>query len=200
MSTVSIEQLARDAGLTAPRRYEVDWARAEAAVGTRLPADYKEYVYWFGPGAFDEFLIICVPGVENSNTELAAHLAQKHAASRLQTRLFPTSERRVPLFPAPDGWLPWGFTTGSDGLYWVVSGDDPDRWTVAGRPGRGSGLAYFNGGIVEFLRTFVWYTVEMPFIPEAECDLPVPFEPSTGEWLSGGAGEPLEPYGRFAFA
>ncbi|MCX4743786.1 SMI1/KNR4 family protein [Streptomyces antibioticus] len=54
--TASIEQLARDEGLSAPRRYVVDWERAEATIGTRLPADYKEYVYWFGPGDFDEYL------------------------------------------------------------------------------------------------------------------------------------------------
>ncbi|GAA3298055.1 hypothetical protein GCM10020295_32690 [Streptomyces cinereospinus] len=36
----------------------MDWDRAEAAVGTRLPTDYKEYVYWFGSGAFDDYLII----------------------------------------------------------------------------------------------------------------------------------------------
>ncbi|WP_437093737.1 hypothetical protein [Streptomyces sp. enrichment culture] len=54
-------RLAGDAGLTAPRRYEVD-GRAGAAVGTRLSADCNEYVHWFGPGAFAEFLITCVPG------------------------------------------------------------------------------------------------------------------------------------------
>ncbi|WP_225995002.1 hypothetical protein, partial [Streptomyces arboris] len=46
--------------------------RITLEIGTRLPADYKEYVYWFGPVGFDEYLVVCVPGVENSNTELAA--------------------------------------------------------------------------------------------------------------------------------
>ncbi|MGJ3560846.1 hypothetical protein ACR6C2_30190 [Streptomyces sp. INA 01156] len=40
-----------------------------AAVGTRLSADCKEYVHWFGPGDFAEYLIVCVPGAENSDTE-----------------------------------------------------------------------------------------------------------------------------------
>ncbi|MEU3090371.1 hypothetical protein ACWCQ0_39145 [Streptomyces massasporeus] len=194
---MSIEQLARDAGLTAPRCYRVDWDRAEAAVGTRLPTDYKEYVYWFGPGDFDDYLIVCVPGVENSNTELAARLAHEQHGVRVLVQLAPKATPRVPLFPVPGGWLPWGFTTGGDGLYWVTSGDDPDCWTVAGRPGRGSDLAFFDGGCTAFLHTFIWDTVEMPFIPEAEGDVPVLFQPDTGEWLEGGAGTRLEAYGRF---
>ncbi|MGW1184448.1 hypothetical protein ACWD7Y_08145 [Streptomyces drozdowiczii] len=193
---MSIESLARAAELTAPRRYQVDWDRAEAAVGTVLPADYKEYVYWFGPGGFDDYLIVCVPGVENSNTELAAHLAAAHEGARVRARLTGAAPR-VPLFPEPGGWLPWGFTTGGDGLYWVTSEDAPDRWTVAGRPGRGSDLAFFDGGFTAFLHTFVRDTVEMPFIPEAEGDVPVPFQPGTGAWLEGGAGTRLEAYGRF---
>lgn len=109
----------------------------------RLPADYKEYVHWFGPGDFDEYLIICVPGVENSTTELAARLARERNGARLLTQIVPKMRARIPLFPEPGGWLPWGFTTGGDGLYWVTSGDDPDRWTIAGRPGRGTDFGYF---------------------------------------------------------
>ncbi|MFI1422780.1 hypothetical protein ACH4VX_33400 [Streptomyces sp. NPDC020731] len=195
---LGIEQLAHDAGLSASRRYLVDWERAEAAIGTRLPADYKEYVHWFGPGGFDEYLIVCVPGVENSNTELAARLAHEHDGARSRKQINPGASPRVPLFPEPGGWLPWGFTTGGDGLYWVTSGGDPDRWTVAGRPGRGSDRAYFDGNFAEFLHAFLWDTVEMPFLPEAECDLPVRFEPDTGKWRTGGAGEPLDACGHFA--
>ncbi|KAB2588667.1 SMI1/KNR4 family protein, partial [Streptomyces arboris] len=69
---MTIEELASAAGMTSARQYLVDWDRVETEIGTRLPADYKEYVYWFGPGGFDEYLVVCVPGVENSNTELAA--------------------------------------------------------------------------------------------------------------------------------
>ncbi|WP_327189308.1 hypothetical protein [Streptomyces xinghaiensis] len=192
---MSIEELGRDAGLSASRRYSVDWDRVESTMGTRLPMDYKQYVHWFGPGGFDDYLVVCVPGVENSNTELAARLAKERADRQLRSRLAP-GPSRFPLFPEPGGWLPWGFTTGGDGLYWVTSSDDPDCWTVAGRPGRGSDLAYFDGGFAAFLRTFVWDTVELPFIAEAEGEVPLKFEPQSGEWLGGG-GTRLEPYGRF---
>ncbi|MFF7969371.1 hypothetical protein ACFZC3_28965 [Streptomyces sp. NPDC007903] len=192
---MSIEQVARDAGLAAPRRYRVDWDHVETALGTRLPTDYKEYIYWFGPGSFDDYLIVCVPGVENSNTELVARLAQEHRSAHTRAELTGAAPR-VPLFPEPGGWLPWGFTTGGDGLYWVTSANDPDCWTVAGRPSRGADLTSFDGGFTAFLRTFIWDTVEMPFMPEAESDVPIAFEPQCGEWL-GGSGERLEAHGRF---
>ncbi|MGW7401537.1 SMI1/KNR4 family protein [Streptomyces cyaneofuscatus] len=68
----------------------------ETEIGTRLPADYKEYVNWFGPGGFDEYLVVCVPGVENSNTELptsrsngrmndCARRSTEHGSPRLPT-------------------------------------------------------------------------------------------------------------------
>lgn len=193
-----IEELARDAGLSAPRRYQVDWDRAEASAGTRLSADYKEYVYWFGPGSFDDYLIVCVPGVENGNTELATRLAKEQADARLRAQLAPSSAR-FELFPEPGGWLPWGFTTGGDGLYWVTSSEGPDHWTIAGRPSRGSDYSLFDGSFSSFLHTFIWDTVEMHFIPEAEGDVPIAFEPQSGEWL-GGAGVRLEAYGRFGTA
>ncbi|MCX4743784.1 hypothetical protein [Streptomyces antibioticus] len=139
-----------------------------------------------------------MPGVENSNAELAARLAHEHRGARLRERIDPKASPRIPLFPEPGGWLPWGFTTGGDGLYWVTSDADPDNWTIAGRPGRGPDFGYFDGGFTEFLHSFLWDTVEMPFIPEAEGDVPVPFEPDTGQWRAGGAGEPLEAHGHFA--
>lgn len=191
----TIEELASAAGLTAARRYVVDWDRVETEIGTRLPADYKEYVHWFGPGGFDEYLVICVPGVENSNTELAAHLAKQRADERLRAQI-DRSATPSPLFPEPDGWLPWGYTTGSDVFYWETSAKDPDSWTIIGRPGGSDDVVRFDGGFTDFLHAFVWDTVEMPFIPETESDVPIAFEPRTGEWL-GGAGERLQPHGRF---
>ncbi|MFE8979109.1 hypothetical protein ACFYM7_37755 [Streptomyces cyaneofuscatus] len=74
--------------------------------------------------------------------------------------------------------------------------NDPNEWTIVGRPGESDDVVPFDGGFTDFLHTFVWDTVEMPFIPEPESDVPIAFEPRIGEWL-GGAGERLQPYGRF---
>lgn len=44
-------------------RPAVDWPATEAALGTPLPSDYKEVVDLFGPGSFDWYLELLVPGV-----------------------------------------------------------------------------------------------------------------------------------------
>ncbi|WP_406172727.1 SMI1/KNR4 family protein [Streptomyces sp. NBC_00996] len=104
---MSIEQLARDAGLTVPRRYQVDWDRAEAAVGTRLPADFKEHVYWFGPGRFGDYFFVSVPGVENSNIEFVANMRTEGEDYRSWNAGDQRPPATVPLFPGPGGWLPF---------------------------------------------------------------------------------------------
>ncbi|MDH2393428.1 hypothetical protein QCN29_32630 [Streptomyces sp. HNM0663] len=91
---------------------------------------------------------------------------------------------------------PDGLPTSFPGHTPKMGSDDPDRWTIAGRPGRGDDFAYFDGGFAAFLHTYVWDTVEMHFLSEAEEDVPIPFEPDGGEWL-GEPAERLEAYGRF---
>lgn len=49
-------------GRTEPDRRGFDWAATEAALGTPLPGDYKDIVDAFGPGSFDEYLDLLVPG------------------------------------------------------------------------------------------------------------------------------------------
>jgi hypothetical protein len=102
---MTVAEMARDAGLKEPRRYVVDWARVEAAVGTRLPADYKEYVYWFGPGGFEDSFFVSLPGVENSNTDFLSNLQDEEA----DLRSWNSGDREVAairLFPETGGGCP----------------------------------------------------------------------------------------------
>ncbi|MFJ8072501.1 hypothetical protein ACIQ7Q_00830 [Streptomyces sp. NPDC096176] len=189
-----IDQLAEAAGLSAPRRYAVDWERAERELGTRLPADYKEYVYWFGPGCFDDYLFVAVPGIENANVELGGLLRNEQVLIASLSELSGTPVL-LPVHPEPSGWLPWGRTSNGDVLYWVVSSEDPDQWKIAGRPGRGLDLGHFDAGFADFIHAFVWDTVDLHFIAETDSEVPITFEPTPGEWR--GSGEQLQPYGRF---
>lgn len=191
---VTISQLASDAGLEGPRRYKVDWGRAEAELGTSLPSDYKEYVYWFGPGGFEEYLYICIPGVENSVTELGSRLKDEGKISDLRKKINPDSPRPYSLFPEVGGWLPWGFTIDGDALYWVTSPGDPNAWTVAASS-RADDLAHFNGGFSQYLYSYIWNTGEMEFFDETDSQIPIPFEASDGKWRGGG--ERLSEYGYF---
>ncbi|MET9594449.1 hypothetical protein ABZY45_26500 [Streptomyces sp. NPDC006516] len=54
-----VERLMSITAWTAPpRRPDVDWARTESRLGTRLPGDYKRMVETFGEGAFDAYLAL----------------------------------------------------------------------------------------------------------------------------------------------
>ncbi|MTE20541.1 hypothetical protein F0L17_15790 [Streptomyces sp. TRM43335] len=191
---MSMERLAAAAGLNGPRRYVVDWQRVEASLGTRLPADYREYVYWFGPGNFQDEFVVCVPGVENSNVELASRLRDERDSGRLWTEVS-GDPVPFPLFPEPAGWLPFAFTLEGGAVYWVTEGEDPDRWTIGARD-RMWRPERFDGGFSEFLREAVWDTIELDAVQEYGDEPPLAFRPSDGAWI-GGAGARLEPYGSF---
>ncbi|WP_073502673.1 SMI1/KNR4 family protein [Actinacidiphila paucisporea] len=52
-----VDRLVRVTGWTpSSRRQDVDWARIEGRLGSRLPGDYKRMVATFGVGAFDGYL------------------------------------------------------------------------------------------------------------------------------------------------
>ncbi|MFE0733158.1 SMI1/KNR4 family protein [Streptomyces antibioticus] len=194
MSVANIEGLARDVGIEAPRRFIVDWQRAESEIGTRLPQEYKDYVYWFGPGGFEDDFFVSVPGVENSNIEFLSNFQDEVE----DLRNWNSGDRTlapIRLFPEAGGWLPFAVTDEGCAVFWVTEGDDPDRWKVAART-RYWEPEYFGGGFVEFLRAAVRGTAELVALPEPQHTPPLEFWPDDGSWL-GGAGTRLEAYSRF---
>ncbi|WP_340558847.1 hypothetical protein [Streptomyces sp. GSL17-111] len=192
---MSIDQLGRDAGLAVPRRYVVDWDRVEHDLGASLPADYKSYVYWFGPGRFDDYLTVFVPGVVNSNVELVHALSteRKVIHSRSQISGQPAL---YAVYPEEGGVIPWAGTSDGDVLCWRTGSVDPGQWTIVGRPGRGRDIGYYDGGMVGFMHEFIWDAIEMSFISEVDSDIPLAFQPTDGS-RPGAGRPPLEQYGYF---
>lgn len=68
--TLWVRRLADAVGLVNSRRFSVPWRRVEADIGSELPRDHKEFVEYFGPGNFDDYLWVHVPGVEAPWLEL----------------------------------------------------------------------------------------------------------------------------------
>ncbi|MFH9196802.1 hypothetical protein ACH4KO_04755 [Streptomyces anulatus] len=85
-------------GRTKPDRCGFDWAATEAALGTALPGDYKDIVDAFGPGSFDEYLDLLVPGA------LGTDLVSWGRDMARYADLY----RPYPVHPAPGGVLIWG--------------------------------------------------------------------------------------------
>lgn len=102
----------------------VDWSAAEAALGTRLPADYKEIVDLFGEGGFDDYLDLLVPGAFGSDLVQWSRGDAEHA----------DMWRPYAVHPAPDGLLRWGTSEQEVDFFWQTGAGDPDGWTVLAQP------------------------------------------------------------------
>jgi SMI1 / KNR4 family (SUKH-1) len=105
------------------------WAKVEAALGTRLPDDFKAFTELYGSGKVDDFLYLFNPFAAGQDGNLLFEKDRVLAAYTQTRAKFP---QRLPLppFPEPGGMLPLGRTDNGDELYWVALGD-PGDWPVA---------------------------------------------------------------------
>ncbi|MFJ6569064.1 SMI1/KNR4 family protein [Streptomyces sp. NPDC091292] len=118
---------------------EVDWAAAEAVIGTPLPADYKELFARFGEGEFSGYLDL-YPPVESDTASIAGWLRSMRTAAETIPYARDAYAPHGLFSPGGTGLLPWGGSVQADEFCWLVDGGDPDTWHVAARshdePGR----------------------------------------------------------------
>ncbi|MFF1921903.1 hypothetical protein ACFVW8_15185 [Streptomyces sp. NPDC058221] len=140
-----------------------DWVQAECALGTTLPADYKQLVETYGAGVFDETVWLLVPGSADTELDLCAQ-----ATERIETLagLWEAGEEK------PDGLLetgarivPWAYEEGSGAfLYWLARpGQHPDEWTVLYNEGRGPLWEPHATGCLAFLLAVLTGTAETEY-------------------------------------
>lgn len=120
-------------------RPAVDWPAVEADLGTALPSDYKEIVDLFGPGGFDEYVDLLVPGAGGMDLADwaecdgdAPDLGEHHAGC-----------------PAPRRLLRWGASEQEFDFVWQTGTADPDEWHVL--VGQFGDWERFDCGLGEFL-------------------------------------------------
>jgi uncharacterized protein (TIGR02996 family) len=111
--------------LPPPRRsYQAvgDWAAVEAALGTRLPADYKVFIAVYGSGVINGCLEIYSPlGREADIRRWWANWAAVYHS------IAEYVEVPYPIFPQPGGLLPFATLGDVDTLNWLTAGE-PDCW------------------------------------------------------------------------
>ncbi len=130
----------------------IDWAAAEADLGTPLPADYRDFMTAYGSGSIGELCILtpCRMATDAGYGVLMADFRQGFAD--LWDR-----EGGVPgVTLGPDRVLPWGTGCNANELGWLMRGPDPDRWpVVVWRRHVSYGedhWALFECGMAEFIR------------------------------------------------
>jgi hypothetical protein len=105
------------------------WPDIEAALGTALPGDFKDFTELYGSGTVDDFLYLFNPFAAGEDGNLLVEKDRVLAAYRQTRARFP-ERLSLPPFPEPGGVLPLGRTDNGDELYWVTEGQ-PDEWPLA---------------------------------------------------------------------
>lgn len=117
----------------------VNWPAVEADLATSLPSDYKEIVDLFGPGGFDEYVDLLVPGA------LGMDLVGWAKSDGDATDLW----EPYASYPAPRGLLRWGASEQEFDFVWQTGTADPDDWPVL--VGLFGDWERFDCGLGEFL-------------------------------------------------
>ncbi|MET9232509.1 SMI1/KNR4 family protein [Lentzea sp. NPDC003310] len=104
---------------------ERSWEWVQAELGTRLPADYVEFMETYGGGTFARCLNLWTP----LDPQGLTHLAREATADALDMAAFLDEGPSLPMWPEPGGFLPFGENVEGDKLGWLTTGD-PDRWPL----------------------------------------------------------------------
>ncbi|MEU4730142.1 hypothetical protein [Streptomyces sp. NPDC023588] len=105
---------------------QIDWAAAEAALGAKLPSDYKALLDTYGVGDLGD-LVILPPLPSDVRGWEGCHIGGMAVGLR-QLWEDEGGVRDVTL--GGDAVLPWGSGMNANEMGWLMNGPDPDRWPV----------------------------------------------------------------------
>ncbi|MFF5426287.1 MULTISPECIES: hypothetical protein [unclassified Streptomyces] len=141
----------------------VDWDGVERAVGTALPADYKQLVATYGAGVFDGTVWLLVPDSAHPDCDLRTWWAER---DETLAGLWALGEPKPTVLREPGAMvLPWGYEEGTGAfLFWLVRpGRHPDEWTVLYQEGRGPLWEHHATGCLAFLLAVLDGTAETEY-------------------------------------
>lgn len=124
------------------------WSAVEKKLG-KLPDDYKRFIEMYGTGSIDGFVWIFNPFAANKNLNLLDQVLIKISAL---SDLGDTFGEAIPfpLFPKPNGLLPFGVTDNGDVLFWQAA-SNPAGWKVIINAAREPKWKQYDVGITDLL-------------------------------------------------
>jgi len=178
-----------------------DWGSLEATVGVRYPSEFRQIVEAFPPGWFQSEFGILHPGRFANPVEYRRAVAAH--ANIVRDRAGDLAEP-MPVYPEPDGLLPWATVGFGPILCWSTEDEDPDKWPVVVCPSAVDRWSHYDLSTAAFLTatlqvptpvTELAYVAEEVQPPVFWPENPVPGArgagPAAEYWLDGVPAGPL---------
>ena len=121
------------------------WQATESMIRTELPPDYKSFINTYGSCLIGNFVYLCNPFTRKTHMNLVFQLTefQSLATSDFEAML------PHPIYPVPNGLLPFGNTINGDTLFWITM-HSPAEWTLFILEARSPAYQYYAGKVVDF--------------------------------------------------
>ncbi|MFC4856931.1 SMI1/KNR4 family protein [Actinophytocola glycyrrhizae] len=103
----------------------IEWAPIEARLGITLPSDYKSFVNTFGSGTVGDVSIMA-PGAQYDSDVLQFIETVQAMFGGDQRR----KEIGPPIYPEPQGMIPWGRVKGEGICWWAPVSSDSLSWGI----------------------------------------------------------------------
>ncbi|MDI2127589.1 SMI1/KNR4 family protein [Yinghuangia seranimata] len=131
----------------------IDWQSVEEALGTRLPADYKDLIARYPELVVGGFIRVLGPHGRFPSMDIVAESQSNQSWLEYITEEAEHHDEAIPYvaYPAPGGILRWGVTTNGDYCHWRTGPGDPDEWTIVVSEGKGDEWTEFAGGLGAFI-------------------------------------------------
>ncbi|MGC4747623.1 SMI1/KNR4 family protein [Micromonospora sp. DT201] len=129
-----------------------DWSLIERSLGNlALPGDYKALVERFPDGRFAEAITVIRPGVKRGDPEDFLGYYSHRLNDMREWRADGDGVFPYPIFPEPDGLLPWGEGPRGELFFWLTNSTEPDSWIVVWADVDFTEWHSFSGGVCQFL-------------------------------------------------
>lgn len=158
-----------------PEPTSVRWDTVEAALGMRLPPDYREFAERYGPGRFCDYLGIFHPHGATAFVSLTGPVPGRVRAHLRVDR--DRGSRPVPY--DPDSLFTVGVTDNGEYIFWITEpATAPEGWRIAVNEARGPRWYTHDGTLTSFLAAVLSGRTRVPWFPADLLDSPPTFTPS----------------------